>query len=266
MSKEIKMPVFDLTDKVAIVTGGTKGLGYAIAATFAGFGCNVVITSRTPADCERCATEINEKYTTNGMVIGVAADATKQPDIDMVIGAAIDAFGKLDILINNAGINGKTGRILSDEQSEENFDKVLSNNLRGVFLFSKAAARQMVKQGHGGKIINTASVAGLTGGVGTAPYSASKAGVISLTKTMAIEFAQYGITVNAICPGSIITPLNEGILSNPEIKTKMEEKTAVKRLGTVEEIAGPVLALASDCFGFMTGTYLLLDGGQTIGS
>lgn len=265
MSKEINMPEFDFTGKVAIVTGGTKGLGYAIAATFAGFGCNVVITSRTPADCERCAGEINDKYTKGGKVIGVAADVTIQPDIDAVIGSAIGAFGKLDILINNAGINGKTARILSDEQNQENFDKVLSNNLRGVFLFSKAAARQMVKQGNGGRIINTASVAGLTGGVGAAPYSASKAGVISLTKTMANEFAPYGITVNAVCPGFIITPLNEGILSNPEIKTKMEEKTAVKRLGTVEEIAGPVLALASDCFSFMTGTYLIIDGGQTIG-
>lgn len=265
MATDITMPSFDMTGKVAIVTGGTKGLGYAIAATFAGYGCNVVITSRTPADCERCSGELNEKYAAGGNVIGVPADATKQSDIDTVIEATMDKFAGLDILVNNAGINGKTAHILSDEQTEENFDKVLNNNLKGVFLFSKAAAKQMVRQGRGGKIINTASVGGLIGGIGAAPYGASKAAVISLTKTMANEFAQYGITVNAVCPGFMITSLNEGILANPDIKARMEEKTAVKRLAAVEEIAGPVLAMASDCFSYMTGTYLLIDGGQTIG-
>jgi len=265
IAKEIKMPSFDLTGKTAIVTGGTKGLGYGIAATFAGHGCNVVITSRTPSDCERCAEEINEKYAKGGHVIGVAADAGKQADIDVVIEKTVAEFGQLNIMVNNAGISGKTAKILSEDQNEENFDKVIATNLKGVFLFSKAAAGQMVKQGTGGKIINTASVGGLIGGVGVAPYGASKAGVLSLTRTMANEFARHGITVNAVCPGYVVTPLNEDIFSNPEIRSKMEKRTAVRRLGTVEEIAGPVLAMASDCFSYMTGTYLLLDGGQTIG-
>jgi len=177
----------------------------------------------------------------------------------------VETFGIVDILVNNAGISGKTAPVLSDECNEENFMSVLDTNLKGVFLLSKAVAAQMALQKTGGKIINVSSVGGLIGGKGLIAYGASKAGVLSMTKTMANEFARYGITVNAICPGYVVTPLNEDIFSNEDIRKKMESRTAVRRLGTIEEIAGPALAMASDCFSYMTGTYLLLDGGQTIG-
>ena len=266
MSRIISIPSFDLTGKTAIVTGGTKGLGLGIAATYARFGANVVITSRTPADVEVICGEISDLYIKGGnKCLGIAADSAKQADIDNVISKAVQTFGKLDILVNNAGISGKTAAILSDECDENNFDLVVSTNLKGAFLFAKAAAKQMAAQGAGGRIVNISSIGGLIGGKGLVAYGASKAAVISITKTMANEFARYNITVNAICPGYVVTPLNENIFANEEIRKKMESRTALRRLGSIEEIAGPALALVSDCFGYMTGACVLIDGGQTIG-
>ncbi|MGI5970692.1 MAG: SDR family NAD(P)-dependent oxidoreductase [Oscillospiraceae bacterium] len=269
-NRKIGMPSFDMTGKSVIVTGGTKGLGFGIAATFAHYGANVCISARTVSDVEDAVKDLNENYAKGGKVIGVPADSGKQSDIDKVIGATVEAFGGLDILVNNAGISGKTAKFLSDECDEANFDKVIATNLKGVFLFAKSAAKQMVAQGRGGKIINMASVGGLVGGPGVMAYGASKAGVISLTKTMANELGRENITVIAVCPGYVVTPLNEDVfLDEQGNHTKVYElsakNTAVRRLGEIEEIAGPVLALASDCFSYMTGTYIVLDGGQTIG-
>ncbi|MDR3277699.1 MAG: glucose 1-dehydrogenase [Oscillospiraceae bacterium] len=266
MPGETRTPSFDLTGKTAVVTGGTKGLGFGIAAVYAQYGANVVITARTAAEVEASAAEIGARYTRGtNRCVGVTADSGKQGDIDRVVAETLRVFGKLDILVNNAGISGRTAAILSEECDGENFDRVIATNLKGVFLFAKAAAKQMAAQGAGGKILNMASVGGLIGGKGLAAYGAAKAGVISLTKTMANEFARYGITVNAICPGYVVTPLNEAVFADADVRKKLEAKTALRRLGTIEEIAGPALALVSDCFGYMTGTYLLLDGGQTIG-
>lgn len=262
MAKDIKKPTFDLTGKVAIVTGATKGIGYAIAATFAMYGCGVVITSRHIEDCERCANDIQTLY--GAKCLGISADSSKKEDIEKVMAKTVETFGKIDILINNAGIGGKTAPILN--QTEENFITVINTNLKGCYLFAQAAAKQMVEQGNGGKIVNVASVGALVGGRNVAPYGASKAGLVSLTKTMANEWARYGITVNAICPGYVITELNQDIFSDLKVKDMMEKRTAVRRLGSVEEVAGPVLAMVSDSFNYMTGTYIVVDGGQTIGN
>jgi NAD(P)-dependent dehydrogenase (short-subunit alcohol dehydrogenase family) len=260
MLSDLKMPDFKLKDKTAIVTGATKGLGYATAVTLAKSGANVVITSRTQADCERCSDE----FTAFGLTcIGIPADSSKKEDIDRVVNQTVQKFGAIDILINNAGISGKTAALL--EQTEENFSSVIDVNLKGVFLFAQAVAAQMVKQGCGGKIINVASVGGLIGGKGLAPYGASKAGVISLTRTMANEWARYGINVNAICPGYVVTELNREFFNDPVFKEKMAGKIPLRRVGSVEEIAGPILAMASGCFDYMTGATLVIDGGQTIG-
>ncbi|SMC77086.1 SDR family NAD(P)-dependent oxidoreductase [Papillibacter cinnamivorans] len=260
MEKEVRMPSFDLTGKTAIVTGGTKGLGYGIAVTFARFGANVVITSRTPADCLRVQEEIRAS---GHRCLGIPADSSKKEDIDRVMEETLKTYGKLDILVNNAGISGKTAPIL--QQSEEDFEKVIDTNLKGVFLFARAAAEQMARQGTGGKILNMASIGALIGGKGVAPYGASKAGVVSLTKTMANEWARYGITVNAVCPGYVITELNQDVFADPKIREMMEKRNPLRRLGRVDEISGPVLALVSDCFGYMTGTTIVIDGGKTIG-
>ena len=261
MVKVTKKPSFDLTGKVAIVTGGTKGIGFAIAETLAMFGCEVVITSRHQNDCDTVSAEITKRHGIK--CLGISGDSSKKADIDNIVAKTVEAFGKIDILCNNAGVSGKTAPAL--KQTEEDFDYVLGINLKGIFLFAQAVAAQMVKQGTGGKIVNTASVGALIGGKSVAPYGCSKAGIVSLTKTLANEWARYGITVNAICPGYVITELNEDIFADPEIKAKMEKRTALRRLGNPEDVAGPVLAMLSDCFGYMTGTYILLDGGQTIG-
>lgn len=266
MSIEYKMPSFDISGKTVIITGATRGLGQGIASTFASFGANVVITARTESDCVRVSENINNRYCKDNRCVAVVADSTSQADIDRAIARTVQEFSALDILINNANVKGKSAKILSDYCDEDNFEKVISTNLKGVFMFSKAAARQMRSQGHGGKIINIASIAGLIGAKGAVAYGAAEAGVISLTRTMAGEFAGYGITVNAVCTGDVVTPMNVDILSNDDIKTNFVSETALGRLARIEDVAGPVLALATDCFSYVTGTYLLVDGGQMIKS
>jgi len=270
-NRTIQMPVFDLTGKTAIITGGTKGIGFGIAATFANFGANVIITARTASAVKEAAEDINKNYAAKGAsCIGVPADSSKQADIDNVINEAIKAFGEVNILVNNAGIAGKTAKVLTDECNEENFENVINTNLKGVFLFSRSIAKQFVAQGKGGKIINVASVGGLIGGPGVIAYGASKAGTISLTKTLANELGRDNITVVAFCPGYVVTPLNEDVFLDAEgnhtkIYDLSAKNTAVRRLGEIEEIAGPVTAFACDCFSYVTGTTIVLDGGQTIG-
>ncbi|MCL1828939.1 MAG: glucose 1-dehydrogenase [Oscillospiraceae bacterium] len=269
-NRPIKMPVFDLSGKTAIITGGSKGIGYGIAATFARFGANVVITARTASAVEEAVIEINAKYCTTGLCMGVPADSSKQKDIDHVIDMTTETFGKLDILVNNAGVSGKTAKVLTDDCDEANFRAVTDTNLLGVFLFSKAAAKRFTEQGTGGKIINIASVGGLVGGPGVIAYGASKAGVISLTKTLANELGRDNITVIAVCPGYVVTPLNEDVFLDKEgnhtkIYDLSVKSTAIRRLGEIEEIAGPVTAIACDCFSYMTGSAVVIDGGQTIG-
>jgi len=262
MGKEIQKVSFDLTGKVAIVTGGTKGIGYAVAATYAMYGCDVVITSRKADECAARAEDINALG--GGKCIGVAADSGKAADVDNVIAKTLEAFGKIDILVNNAGVGGVTDYLLN--QTEENFDYIINANLKGVFLFAQKVARVMVDMKIPGKIINMASQGGLVGVNGIGIYAASKAGVISFTKSMAMEWSRYGITTNAVCPSYVVTDMNEKfIMGDPAVKEKMLKKIPLRRYGTVEEIAGPCLALASDCFNFMNGAYLLLDGGQTAG-
>lgn len=276
LNRKIGIPSFDLTGKTCIVTGGSQGIGFGIAAAFAAYGANVVITARTVSKVQDAEADLNANYCKGGKALGIPADSSKPEDIDMVIQKTVETFGELNVFVNNAGIAGKTAKILSPDCDKSNFEKVIATNLEGMFLFDQAAAAQMVKQNavngkKGGKIINIASVGGLVGGPGVVAYGASKAGALSLTKTFANELGRENITVTAVCPGYVVTSLNEDVFVDKETGgfTKVYElsakNTAVRRLGTIEEIAGPVLAMASDCFSYMTGTYLLLDGGQTIG-
>ena len=275
-NRKISIPSFDMTGKTVIVTGGSQGLGFGIAAAFCAYGANVVITARTVSKVEDAECDLNENYCKGGKCLGIPADSGKQEEIDMVISKTIDTFGELNVFVNNAGISGKTAKILTDACNEENFEHVVDINLKGMFLFDKAAAAQMVKQNavngkKGGKIINIASVGGLVGGPGVVAYGASKAGALSLTKTFANELGRENITVTAVCPGYVVTPLNEDVFIDPEtggwskVYDLSAKNTALRRLGTIEEVAGPVLAMASDSFNYMTGSYLVLDGGQTIG-
>ena len=279
LNRKIATPSFDLTGKTAIITGGTQGIGFGIACALAAYGCNVVITARTAQKVIDAESDLNENYCRGGRALGIPADSSRQEDIERVIASCVREFGKLDILINNAGISGPTAAIVEEregrrEYAPEDMEKVLSVNLVGTYRFCQAAARQMIRQnrvgtGNGGKIIITSSVGAFLGARGVAGYQASKAGCISLAKTIANSFGKENITCNCICPGYVVTPLNEEFfLDENGAHTRYYEKsatgTALGRLGEIEEIAGPVLAMCSDAFGYMTGSYILIDGGQTI--
>lgn len=279
MNRKIGIPSFDMTGKTAIITGGTQGLGFGIACALAAYGANVVITARTAAKVEDAAADLNENYCKGGKALGIPADSSKQENVKMVIDQTVATFGSLDILINNAGIAGETALIVETregrpEYTVDNFRRVIETNLTGTFMFCQEAARQMIKQNatngkKGGRIIITSSVGGFIGGKGVVGYGASKAACLSLARTMANNFGRENITVNCICPGYVVTPLNEEFFidenGNETAYYKQQSKaTSVRRLGTIEEIAGPVLAMCSDSFSYMTGTYLLVDGGQSI--
>lgn len=276
LNRTISIPSFDLTGKTCIVTGGSQGIGFGIAATFAAYGANVVVTARTASKVKDAEEDLNANYCKGGKALGIPADSSSAEDIRMVIEKTVEAFGELNVLVNNAGIGGKTAKILTPECDEANFQKVIDTNLKGMFLFDQAAAVQMAKQNEtngkkGGKIINIASIGGLVGGPGVVAYGASKAGAISLTKTFANELGRENITVTAVCPGYVLTSLNEDTFIDKQtgeftkVYVAASKNTAMRRFGSIEEIAGPVLAMACDCFSYMTGSYVVIDGGQTIG-
>lgn len=254
-----KMPNYDLTGKVAIVTGGTKGLGYGIVMTLAYYGAKVVITSRHQDDCDKVAKEVIEM---GGEAIGIKTDVQIKSELDNLVEKTVEKYGKLDIMVNNAGV-AITKPIL--DMDEVDYNTVLDSNLRSVYYGSAAAARQMIKQGKGGRIINMASMGGLVGTKNISTYGASKAAVLNLTKGVAIEFGKYNITVNSVCPGYVKTDLNAEILDNPKYQEKMFKKIPLKRWGEVQEVAAIVLFLASDFSGIMTGSYVLADMGTTCG-
>lgn len=279
LNRKINIPTFDLTGKTAIVTGGSQGIGFGIACTLAAYGCNVVITARTEQKVRDAEADLNENYCNGGKALGITADSTKQEDVENVIRLTVETFGQLDILVSNAGISGPTALIVENregrkEYSPEDFGNVINANLVGTYRVCQAAARQMIEQnltngGRGGKIIITASVGAFLGARGVSGYQAAKAGCISLCKTLANNFGRENITVNCICPGYVVTPLNEEFFvddkgEHTEYYKKSAKGTALKRLGEIEEIAGPVLAMCSDSFGYMTGSYIVVDGGQTI--
>ena len=269
LNRKIGIPSFDLTGKTAIITGGTQGLGFGMACALAAYGANVVITARTASKVEDAVADLNENYCKGGRAFGIPADSSKLENIKMVIEKTVEEFGELNILINNAGISGPTALIVENREGRKeytpaDFEKVIATNLTGTFMFCQEAARQMIKQN-----ATTASVGGFIGGKGVVGYGASKAGCLSLARTMANNFGRENITVNCICPGYVVTPLNEEFFvdkdGNPTDYYKQQSKsTSVRRLGTIEEIAGPVLAMCSDSFNYMTGSYILADGGQSI--
>ena len=251
------IPTFDLTGKVAIITGSTKGLGEGMAIVLAAYGAKVVVNSRSQADCDQVAANINDM---GGTAIGIKADVRVKEEIDDLVAKTVQHFGKVDIMVNNAGI-GITKRVT--EMTVEEWDEVVDTDLRGVFLGAAAAAKVMIAQGIQGRIINISSAGGLVGTKNIAAYCASKAGVISLSKTMAMEFGKYGITANAVCPGYIPTAINTKPLEIPRVREQIINKTALKRLGRIDELAAVILFLASDASSIITGAYIAADMGTT---
>ncbi len=253
--EDIVIPNFDLTGKVAVITGSSKGLGYGMALTLATYGADIVVNGLEPENVERVTKEVQSLGRRS---IGVVADVTKVSECDRLIEEAVKAMGKVDIMICNAGV-GSTA--IAMDMTEEDWDFVNNTDSKAVFFSARAGARQMIEQGTGGKIICISSAAAYGGSKGIAHYCSAKAAVVNMVKALAIEWARYGITVNAVCPGYVPTSINEKSLSNPHVKERIEKHALVRRLGRIEEISAPVLLLASNFSGYITGTSILADGG-----
>ena len=253
-----------LKDKVALITGGGNGIGRAIVLRFLEEGAKVVTIDLDEAGLEETRVEAEKA---GGKVTTMKANVSVRADVQGVVDAIIKEHGKLDVLINNAGItrDGLTTRVKDGDvkfMSDENWDAVLGVNLKGTWLCSQVAAVAMMKQKYG-RIVNTASVAAL-GNVGQANYAASKAGVIGLTQTLALEWARFNIAVNCIAPGGTKTRMTAAIPEN--VMTGLLEKIPLKRLAEPSEIAAVHAFLASDQASYITGHVIFVDGGQTVGA
>jgi len=245
-----------MKDRVALVTGAGSGIGRAIALKFADMGAKIAAIDLNESGAKETLALI-EKKKTSGIVI--KADVSRDDDVKKMIDTVIGEFGKLDYAANNAGIEGEQGLIA--DQTEENWNRVININLKGIFLCMKHEIPEMLKNKYGA-IVNTASVAGLAGFAGITPYSASKHGVVGLTRSVALEYAEQGIRVNAVCPGVIKTPMIDRFThGDAEAEKGMIAMEPVGRLGKPEEIAEAVVWLCSDAASFVTGFPMAVDGG-----
>jgi NAD(P)-dependent dehydrogenase (short-subunit alcohol dehydrogenase family) len=250
----------ELRGKIAIVTGGTSGIGRDTAVLFAKEGAKVVVAGRREAEGKET---IDLVRAAGGDGLFVKTDVSKAADVRALVQKTVEKFGRLDIAFNNAGIEGSFVPIA--EQSEEEWDSVININLKGLWLCLKHEIQQMLKQGGGGAIVNMASVAGLVGFPGGATYCASKHGVIGLTKSAALETARSGIRVNDVCPAVIETPMGDRIWGAPEMKKFGLSLHPIGRFGMPMEIAEAVVWMCSERASFMTGQSLVLDGGFLAG-
>jgi len=245
---------FDLSGKVAIVTGGGRGIGRAIALGLAGAGAKVVVGSRTQKEIEEVAAEISRL---GGKALPVAVDLTANEQLENLVNTTVREFGRVDILVNNAARSFL--RSLMDLR-EDGWDKVFNTNVRAVWLLSRLVAKKMVEQ-KSGRIINITTVGAEKAELGMAAYGCSKAALKMLTRCMAREWAQFGINVNAVGPGLTRTDFSKPIWSNPEVAKHVAMAIPKGRLAEPEEIVGAVLFLASDAAGFITGQSIYVDGG-----
>ena len=253
----MKMAMFDLSGKVAVVTGGCSGLGTVFSEALAEAGANIVIADvmvGTP-QCQQAVAAI-EKYGVK--VLTVKCDITKVEDADNMIATTVKEFGKVDILVNSAGLFGENQRVA--DMDPANWDKVLAVDLKGTFLCCRAAAKEMMKQNEG-RIINIASASSFKALPGMAAYATAKSGILMLTKTLAIELVRRNIQVNTLSPGYFITPLNRDFFET-EAGKKMVSNWPPRRPGNTDELKGIIVYLASSASSFTTGQEIVVDGGQ----
>lgn len=248
-------------NKIALVTGGGSGLGRATVRALAREGAKVLVADLNLESAHETVTMVAE---TGGEASAFAMDVTVATQVEAMVQTTVERYGRLDCAFNNAGIPGKVGTSVIDYE-EEDWDRVIAVDLKGVWLGMKYELKQMLKQGSG-VVVNTASIAGLVGLVGSSPYVASKHGVVGLTKTAALEFAQQNIRVNAVCPGVFRTPLVEKIIAElPEREELYLSAQPIGRMGRPEELAEAVVWLCSDAASFVTGHAFPVDGGYVAG-
>lgn len=246
-----------LAGKVVIVTGGGRGLGRALSEGFAAAGAHVVLTGRSAETLEGAAGQIRAK---GGSVRGVPADVAREADVEALCATTLDAFGRIDVLINNAGIN--PWYKAAEDTTLEEWRAVVETNLTGVFLACRQAGRTMLAQGDGA-IVNVTSVAGRVGLAKTTAYCAAKGGVELMTRQLALEWAKKGVRVNAVAPGYFATDLTEGLRANEVLSERVTRRSPMGRFGHPNELAGACLFLASPAASYITGASLAVDGGWT---
>lgn len=259
MSREVLPGIkqFDLTGRVALITGGSKGLGFAMAAGLASAGARIILANRNAEEGKQAATDLTTQYGANA--ISLSVDVTSEQQTESMATAAINAFGQIDILINSAGLNIR-GAI--DEVTPEDFTKVMQVNVNGTWLCSRAVIPFM-KKNKSGKIINLASTLGLVGLANRTPYASSKGAIVQMTRALGLELAPFGINVNALCPGPFLTDMNLPIAETEEGKKFVVGATALGRWAGLHEIQGAAIFLASDAASYMVGSMLTVDGGWT---
>jgi NAD(P)-dependent dehydrogenase (short-subunit alcohol dehydrogenase family) len=250
--------MFDFSDKVVVVTGGSRGIGRRIAERFYETGAMVAICSRKPTDIEDALREMGNE---SGRIFGAACDTSSKTDLTLFLSRVVDNYGRIDIMINNAGTQLPQP---TTNVSEQDFDTVIDTNLKGYFFASQFAGKDMLSRKAKGCIVNIGSVNAVTVVVGQAMYAATKAAISQMTKSMAREWGQYGIRVNCVGPGSIPTSLTAAIYEDREVERAMIEKIPLGRRGKTDEIADTTLYLASDFASYITGQTLFVDGGLTL--
>ncbi|GMU23643.1 MAG: 3-oxoacyl-ACP reductase [Phycisphaerae bacterium] len=251
------LPEFSLNGRCALITGGGKGLGFAMASALARAGADVALAGRHEDTLRAAAERLTSE--TGRRILPVVADVTQVDQVDAMIADVLNAWGNIDVLVNNAGINLRKPTI---EQTEAEFRQVMDINLVGAFLVARAVGRHMVER-KSGSIINVASMLGMVGLADRPGYTASKGGLVQLTRTMALEVAAHGVRVNALCPGPIVTEINTPVLGNPEANAFFLQRIPLGRWGQPHEVGPAAVFLASDASSFMTGATLVIDGGWT---
>ncbi|MFC2091796.1 SDR family NAD(P)-dependent oxidoreductase [Elusimicrobiota bacterium] len=250
--------IYSLKDKIAVVTGGNRGIGKAIAMGFLNAGANIVIAGRRD---EEAAKAMEDFKKTSGEYLWVKADVRDIDDIEMMINKTIEKFGKIDILVNNAGI----GRVKSAfDHTVEDWENILNTNLIGAFNCTKIAALRMIQEKTEGSIINVGSIQGIRGYKKLVAFACSKAGLIQLTRIFAVELAKYNIRVNAILPGLIETNALDYLKDDSVLLNKVIKMTPLQRIGQPEDLIGSAVYLASDAAGYTTGEISVVDGGLSM--
>lgn len=256
--------MYDLSGKVAIITGSTRGIGNAIAKAMGNNGATVVITGRKQEACDKAAAEL----TAAGIdALGVACEVTKAADRENLIAKTVEKYGHVDILVNNAGLGGQPKKLI--DMDEQYFDNYVDADLKGLYFMSQLAARQMKAQGRADgenpyRIINLSSAAGIKAPIGDTVYGSCKAAVTHLTKIMANELARFGILCNAVAPGYVLTDMTKDVMADEKNVAAVTRMISVRRYAQPQEIASVITFLATPAAGYITGVLIPVDGGMTI--